>query len=299
MLDNLEGFHIELTNICTLKCPGCSRTQFIKKFPKKWTNKQLNLEHLINFIDIDIKDKIFNLCGVYGDPIYYDQLFELVDWIKQNNGIVIIGTNGSYKTKQWWTNLCDKLTPDDQIIFAIDGSPDTFSTYRINADWKTIQIGLETTAKSQAKLIWKFIPFDYNQKEIIEVEKFAYSLGVDVFQVELSHRWDAETNHLKPADEYVSEKFTSKVNWYESKNKEISPLCKKSNKEHYISADGYYSPCCFISEHNYYYASQFYKNKDSYKISNTSLSTVLQTLSNFYSNLENDKHKVCVDFCQK
>lgn len=299
MLDNLEGFHIELTNICTLKCPGCSRTQFIKKFPKNWNNKQLNLQQLVNFIDIDIEGKIFNLCGVYGDPIYYDQLFELVDWIKQNGGIVIIGTNGSYKTKQWWTNLCSKLTPDDQIIFAIDGSPNTFTTYRINADWKTIQIGLETTAKSQAKLIWKFIPFAYNQKEIIEVEKFAYSLGVDIFQVELSDRWDAETNHLKPADEYVSKKFISKVNWYENNYKEISPLCKKSNKEHYISADGYYSPCCFISEHNYYYASQFYKNKDLYKISNTNISTVLQTLSNFYSNLENDKHKVCVNFCHK
>ena len=64
MLDSLKGFHIEPTNICTLKCPGCSRTQFINMFPKKWKNNQLNLDHLKKFIDIDISNKVFDLCGV-------------------------------------------------------------------------------------------------------------------------------------------------------------------------------------------------------------------------------------------
>ena len=43
MLDNITGFTIEPTNICTLKCPKCSRTQFIEQFPRQWKNKQLNL----------------------------------------------------------------------------------------------------------------------------------------------------------------------------------------------------------------------------------------------------------------
>ena len=298
MLENLQGFHIELTNICTLKCPGCSRTQFIKKFPKNWVNKQLHLQDLINFIDIDIKGKTFNLSGVYGDPIYYEHLFELVDWIKKYGGNVFIGTNGSYKTKNWWDELCEKLTSDDKIVFAIDGSPKTFTQYRINADWETIQTGLDVVAKSKAKLIWKFIPFSFNQNEILEVEQLSKTLGVDVFTVELSNRWDAGTNHLKPSEEYIDKKFTSKIYWHGKKTEEISPQCK-NDKEHFISADGYYFPCCYFSEHNYYYASQFYKNKEIYKISHTSISEVLQNLSSFYSNLEVDKHKVCVDYCQK
>ena len=85
MLDTLKGFHIEPTNICTLKCPRCSRTKFIDKFPNKWKNQELNLDQLINFIDIPIQNKLFRLCGDYGDPIYYSRLFDLVKWIKTNN----------------------------------------------------------------------------------------------------------------------------------------------------------------------------------------------------------------------
>jgi hypothetical protein len=46
MLDTLKGFHIEPTNICTLKCPRCARTKFIEKFPQKWKNSNLDLQDL-------------------------------------------------------------------------------------------------------------------------------------------------------------------------------------------------------------------------------------------------------------
>ena len=62
MLDQLQGFHIEPTNMCTLRCPRCSRTKFIEQFPKQWTNKNLNLDHLKSFLDIDLTGKVMNLC---------------------------------------------------------------------------------------------------------------------------------------------------------------------------------------------------------------------------------------------
>jgi MoaA/NifB/PqqE/SkfB family radical SAM enzyme len=106
MLEYIKGFHIEPTNICTLKCPRCSRTKFNSQYPKKLKNKQLDLESLKKFIDIDITNKLFNLCGGYGDPIYYDSLFPLIDWIKNNNGVISLSTNGSYKTKWTCFTIC-------------------------------------------------------------------------------------------------------------------------------------------------------------------------------------------------
>ena len=52
----INGLHIELTNKCTLKCSGCSRTSFIKQFPTKWQNKELDLDQLVNFLDLDLAD---------------------------------------------------------------------------------------------------------------------------------------------------------------------------------------------------------------------------------------------------
>ena len=60
MLNQIQGLHIEPTNMCTLKCPDCGRTEFLKMFPKKWTNKNLNLNHLKEFLDIDLKGLTIN-----------------------------------------------------------------------------------------------------------------------------------------------------------------------------------------------------------------------------------------------
>ena len=78
----INGLHIELTNKCTLKCSGCSRTSFIEQFPTKWENKELDLDQLVNFLDLDLADTSINLCGNYGDPIYYTRLIELVKILK-------------------------------------------------------------------------------------------------------------------------------------------------------------------------------------------------------------------------
>ena len=83
MLDKIKGFHIEPTNMCTLKCPRCPRTNFVEQFkPKNWDNQNLNLDHLKQFLDIDLTGMSIGLNGNYGDPIYYPNLFELIAYFK-------------------------------------------------------------------------------------------------------------------------------------------------------------------------------------------------------------------------
>lgn len=296
MLDNIQGFHIEPTNICTLKCPRCARTDFINKFPTQWKNKQLDLNNLKTFIDINVKNKIFNLCGNYGDPIYYDKLIDLVTWIKYHNGIVKIVTNGSYKTKFWWQNLCSLLTKEDSIYFAIDGIPGNFTNYRINADWKSIKVGIEQ-ATAFTTAIWKYIPFAFNESNINEAEKLAADMGMS-FLVEYTDRWNSESDPLK-SNNFLGPRYEHVVNWIPSKKSQIDPACKKTNSEHYISADGYYLPCCKVGDHRFFYQSEFYKNSNEYKISNTTLSEVLSKLSIFYNTIEIKEPKYCKFNCVK
>lgn len=298
MLDNLKGFHIEPTNICTLKCPRCSRTKFIEKFPSRWKNKQLNLNHLKSFLNIEIKNKIFTLAGDYGDPIYYNDLIELIKWIKEQGAYISLHTNGSYKTKSWWQELVSYLDYTDQIIFAIDGVPENFTKYRINADWPSIKTAIEVVAK-KAYTIWQFIPFAYNIDCIKEAEQLSKDLGMDEFVILKSSRWDSLNDPLRPSDSFIAGndreiKFVENI-----RAEEISPRCKNLNQDHFISADGYYMPCCYTGNHNFYFKTEFYKNREKYDISKTTLTEVLVNTQNFYDTLEKEKPIHCIYNCPK
>ena len=300
MLDTIKGLHLELTNICTLKCPRCSRTTFLETFKNKnWINKQINLQDLQNFIDIDIHGKLFNLCGNDGDPIYYDQLFELVRWVKSNNGLIQISTNGSYKTQDWWSELAGLLTADDKIIFAIDGMPNNFTQYRINADWESMLVGIETMVASEAKVEWQYIPFSYNIDSIEPARQLSQELGFDFFNVLYSDRWESDNDPFKPAIDEQGPRYEKIVDWRQGKNVEIDPQCKTTHADHFITADGYYTPCCYSANYKFFYSSDFYKNRKDYKISTTTLTTVLSKLADFYNTIETVKPKFCSFNCPR
>jgi MoaA/NifB/PqqE/SkfB family radical SAM enzyme len=301
MLDQIKGLHIEPTNMCTLKCPRCSRTQFIEQFPKRWTNKNLNLDNLKSFLDIDLTGKVISLCGNYGDPIYYDQLFEMIDFFKEKKCLIRLATNGSYKTKSWWQQLVSLLDKDDTIIFAIDGTPNNFTKYRINADWESIQWGIDTVTNSHVKSIWQYIPFSFNEDDIDQVNKLSKELGFDEFLVMPSDRWDGEYDWLKPNKHDTAIRSDSIVKWKNNpeRNVEITAKCKIDNSQHFISADGFYMPCCFAGDHRFYYKTEFYKNQDLYDISKTTITKVLDNLKDFYSTLDDAKLNYCTFNCPK
>jgi MoaA/NifB/PqqE/SkfB family radical SAM enzyme len=298
MLDQLQGLHIEPTNMCTLKCPRCSRTEFIDQFPNRWTNKNLNLDYLKSFLDIDLKDKVINLCGNYGDAIYYDRLFDMIKYFKLAGSHIILATNGSYKTQEWWAELCQLLDENDEVVFAIDGTPTNFKTYRINADWTSISDGIKTLRQGSVKLAWQYILFSYNENDIEQTKILANNLGFDRFFILESERWDHGTEYLTPTK--INEMSQSKIYWKEKTiESKVDPVCKNTNASHYISADGFYTPCCWTAEHRWYYKTEFFKNQEVYDISKTTITKVLDTLKDFYSTVEDAKLSYCTFNCPK
>lgn len=294
MLNQIQGLHIEPTNMCTLKCPDCGRTEFLKMFPKKWTNKNLNLNHLKEFLDIDLKGLTINICGTYGDAIYYDQLFDMVKFFKDNGSKISLATNGSYKSKEWWQNLASLLDNNDEVILAIDGLPDTFTTYRINADWSSIETAINVLKQSPTQLVWQYILFLFNEHQVNEAQELSKKLGFDKFFVRHSERWDSDRTNVPSTVNQLTEK---RIEWNPKSTVEIDPLCKRTHSEHYISADGYYMPCCFVHDYRFYYKSSFFKNKNNFDISKTTLSAVLTQSKDFYNTLEDAKIHYCTFNC--
>ena len=297
MIEEITGFHIEPTNICTLKCPGCARTRFIEQWPQHWKNHSIDINQLLNFLDIDLTNKKIILCGNYGDPIYHPDFIDFVIRLKERGAVLSITTNGSYKTQDWWKELVSNLSSVDLINFSVDGTPDNFTKYRINADWDSIRVGMEVVAESQCDSSWKYIPFAFNQHDIEHVEKLSQRIGIKNFRVELSDRFDEQTHELIPDTLLLGSRYIPQVNWKSNQSyTKTNPKCA-SGKEHFITADGYYSPCCYLADHRFYYKTPFGKNKNQYNIRQHTLSKILQqsTTVEFYQTL--DQHVGCQYNC--
>lgn len=288
-VNDIQGFHIELTNMCTLKCPGCARTKFINQWPQHWYNHNLEIKQLFDFIDIDLTGKKIKLCGNYGDPIYHPQFIEFVKEFKKRNAILSIDTNGSYKSVEWWNQLSQCLDSKDEIVFSVDGVPENFTEYRINADWESISLGMSVIAKSQCNSVWKYLVFRYNENDIDTAQQLCEQIGIKSFYVEYSDRFDNDTEEFKPINtELLGIRYEKQTQFKNNQTPSVNPACK-DRSQHFITADGFYSSCCFVSDHRFYYKTEFGKNKKQYSIMENTISELLKkpAVVDFYNNLQN------------
>ena len=296
----VDGFHIEPTNICTLKCPGCARTQFIDKWPQHWKNHSLDINKIMNFLDIDLQGKVIHFCGNYGDPIYHPEFISMVKSFKDRGCKVVITTNGSYRNQVWWNNLCDQLDNLDLVRFSIDGLPENFFQYRINADWSSIKLGIDTCVQRQIPTEWKYIPFLYNEHCVDQARDLAKELGVSQFLVSASDRFDKYTEHLIPVNHRLGKRFDSQQKFKKGIANDIDPECDQG-KAYFITATGHFAPCCYVADHRFYYKTDFGKNSKFYDISNNTFSQLISKpiVIDFYDSIHSAPAKVCQFNCPK
>ena len=292
----MVGLHIEATSRCTLACPRCERTVFMEKFGKKnFDIVDLNIKRFQQFVDMPINTIMF--CGNRGDPIYHSNFLELVSISKAMCTSVSIVTNGSRKSKDWWQQLVSILDNTDTITFSIDGTPENFTDYRINGDWDSIKTAIEVCVDSKVKTIWKYIPFKFNENDIDSVKILSEQLGIDKFHVEYSDRW-LINDPLRPSDDLIGLRDTVQQEYKTKgiKSFSIDPKCV-SDKEHFISADGFYAPCCYSKNYEFWYKSEWWKDKMS--IQDYTLSECISRFKNFYATIQDTRPNYCVFNCGK
>lgn len=297
MIPLVKGIHLEPTNICTLKCPGCARTRFIDQWPKHWKNHSLDRSVLMRFLDLDLENIQISMCGNYGDPIYHPDLIGMVRDLKSRGATISLTTNGSHRKRTWWQDLVNELSANDCVTFSVDGVPENFIQYRINGDWETIQEAVEVCAAASCKTKWKFIPFSFNEDTVEQARQLSTDLGIDQFQIVNSDRFDEVTMYLRPTKNPIGIKWYNQQNWKQSSSiNRLNPECHGGDS-HYISAQGYYMPCCYVGDHRFYYKTEFGKNKKLYAIEHNTLSKILEksTVVDFYDTLI--EHSACQFNC--
>ena len=248
-------------------------------------------------MDIELSGVSVELCGNYGDPIYHPDLAGLIRDLKHRGAMISIVTNGGHRRRSWWQELTQELSPEDSVTFSIDGIPENFAQYRINGDWPTTKDAIEVCVQAACQTVWKFIPFSYNENNIEQAKQLSQDLGIDQFQISPSARFDEQTMHFKPSEDQISIKWHSQQNWKQTITaKKVIPECS-NGRTHFISADGHYMPCCYVGDHRFYYKNQFGKNRNRYRIEDTTLSEILHRtqVAEFYDTL--DQQSVCQYNC--
>lgn len=284
---DFSNFELEITNRCNLACPRCARTDFIETFPKYWQTHDLSLDDFQKFIDPILKEiEIFEFKGTKGDPIFHPNFIDWIKWAKAINKKVHIHTNGQ-SGKVLWSKLKNILTQDDKIILGIDGLPNNFMKYRINANWKNIEACIEEL-KNVTTLIWQFIIFSYNQDDITQAKQLSEELGFSKFITMNSNRWLDNNDWLKP------EQALSRP----TENQAIEPQCLII-PSHIVSADGYYFPCCYLIDFRFRYKTPWAKTFDIRKVN---IDDVLKSsiAIDFFATLTNESaSKYCRFNCGK
>lgn len=276
----LDHWHIEVSSICTLKCPRCTRAEI----PETLLNRQLTLDFFRNQIGKSQIKKIrkISFCGDDGDPIYAKHFLEIVEWIKDINPSIqlLIITNGSYKTTEWWLKLATFLNEHDEIHWSLDGwDQNSNSKYRINCDWNSIVDGIDTFTKynTSTYTVIATIAFRFNELHFDNILQIAKDYSIDCWQLTKStkfgsvypdaygnndlleplnksliasgHRFEREQNYItakKRPGADLKQIFWERAKQLQS-SKEYPALCYIGNKGVFLKATGEFYPCCWTA----------------------------------------------------
>ena len=258
MKHDIKSLHLELSKRCLLACTKCPRT----RNKGQYVIDDLDINHAITSISI-MNPAIVNLCGNYGDPLYYPKLLELTQWMHKNNYAFELHTNGSGKKLSWWEEYYNsyenikygKRHKQSVVIFGIDGLSDTHSRYRINTNWYKIIENAKAFINAGGNARWDMLVFDHNKHQVDECEQLSKDLGFRSFSKKNSSRFkDGKYHVLNDSGRtidilYPTEKSKSFISKIEEATSDtnVNINCKSvNNSSLYISATGNVSPCCWL-----------------------------------------------------
>jgi len=208
----MKILHIEPSSRCTLACPQCPRTEYIDRIVPEDCDIDVIARACRDF------DTVI-MCGNHGDPIYHHDFHGLIDAIRLSNptiGIRIV-TNGAFRSEEWWKTTAGMLNSNrDFLTFSIDGLPTNNHLYRVNSKWPSIETAIRTVSalNPDLTLIWKWILFKYNERDICDGIDLAAELGIKKFIMVSSVRYEQD-HWLTPSKSYDEIKQET-LEWYQS-----------------------------------------------------------------------------------
>jgi len=324
---------IDLTSYCNAWCLGCGR--------RSSGTQKLHTHLVQEHFDVNLWNRLceydFNELGVrslmlngnWGDACMHPKLIPMLETYYKFNQYksVTISTNGSLRTKKWWTQLGKMLGDKSHVIFCIDGTDDeTHGLYRQKTSYSKVVENMIAFNDAGGKSVWMMTAFDHNQHQFDIAYDLAKKYNCTQFKVRKSHSNNMplyKDAGVITANKPVPEKYrkTKKIGKlyyedlerHENRTERLKSPCK-FYQESQVQIDPYGSvwPCCWTSvyrwgedKHGEPVSTKEFRDKtlaERFNLKNKSLKQILsddwynKKLSNA---IDEGSWKICNDICVK
>lgn len=249
--EDVKWLHVELTTKCNAWCPACRRNTNGFGLREGLKLQDLKLDRLSSVLSYLINCEIIQICGNAGDPIAANNFMKVLNFLVEGKYDIRIHTNGGLKTVDWWKNVGTLIKDNKhEIIFGIDGSTqEIHQIHRQGTNLKKILDNAQAFIEAGGNAVWQFIPYAFNEHQIIECIKISQSMKFKRFEFVKQPRVIDNARHYK-----TGEKIEFR-NW-----KDFDKLQSKFNKPScmhldipslYLSAAGILAPCCYMYDVTY------------------------------------------------
>ena len=201
----IEIADINLTNLCNARCPQCQRTAEIglgtlKDLPMiTWS-----LQDFMNYFPKNCLDDIkeYSFCGTWGDPLMAKDIEAICDYILNNSQAnILITTNGSIRSKDFYTRLGNKSGKRLTMIFDIDGVDETMhQKYRRGTSLNKVLNNMLALSRTDAIVCSQTILFKHNQHHQKQIKELATVYGSKNHEFCMSDRFDEDKFYFTNED---------------------------------------------------------------------------------------------------
>lgn len=215
-LSDIRSLALEITSHCNIKCPQCSRTSAMGELAEFIELRHWNADTIVPNLELDKLSglKFVRIEGDNGDALMHPDVDQIVSSIyhSANRPNILILTNGSMRSKQWWRNFGSKFSDRLIVQFSIDGLADTNHLYRVGANYSKVIENAQAFIDGGGTATQRCLIFEHNQHQIDDIRKTALSIGFkqlivrpgDLFRFQTMPRWqvwlNGKTAHsIKPA----------------------------------------------------------------------------------------------------
>lgn len=253
-LDEVHWIHIEASSRCNAWCPSCPRNLNGFGLKPGLIEQDIDLALVADTLSGLKNLSTVQLCGNYGDPLAHTNIDSLIDLALARNLALQIHTNGSLRNTEFWSQLGQKFHSHEQkhrVWFGIDGIGSVHEIYRQATDYNRIIDNARAFISNGGRAVWQFILFEHNQHQIRDCMRLSQDLGFEQFKlvktfrsgVTLGRHWrTGQAFSLAPASVYTPVNFVVKSGIVQPKDCMHLDIASV-----YLSADGYFSPCCYFS----------------------------------------------------
>ena len=253
--NDVKWLQVEATTKCNAWCPGCGRNKGGYELVDDLVIEDLNINRYQQILEEFNNLETIDFCGTYGDAIAASNIVELTELSKQYSKKIIVRTNGSLRTTNWWEHYANILKGHEhEVWFCIDGLKDTHDIYRQATNFDTIIENAQAFMSAGGTAVWQFIPWQHNEHQIQDCIRLSQKMGFKRFEFIRDVRKNFKPRHYRTGEYFVLQPWSA--NQKMSKYEQLADLpthvpvdkCQHlTQSSYYVNASGDLSNCCLMN----------------------------------------------------